>query len=163
MVYNCETGIALSSNEDSIVYGNTIHDIENEAILSYYWTLHGEGHSRNKWYKNIIYNAGFGIYESKKEGISSYHEFSHNLFYNIGIHGSYRVPFCFQGPMGIKFYNNTIYMNDDHDALQFFEGADKGLFHFVNIIRKALLNYYLPDVSNYRSIKAIIFTKKIDI
>ncbi|MCJ7645922.1 right-handed parallel beta-helix repeat-containing protein [bacterium] len=127
-VYDCETGIALSSNEDSEVYDNIIYDIENEAIYSYCFSANGEAHSRNKWYRNIVYNSGFGIYESKwdwqgNEGASSDHEFYINLFYDIGTHGAYRVPFYFQGSTGIKFRNNTIYMNANYDAVQFLEGA----------------------------------------
>lgn len=127
-VYNCETGIALSSNEDSEVYENTIYNIKNEAIYSYCFSVHGEAHIRNKWYRNIVYNCGFGIYESKWdrqpiEGISSDHEFYNNLFYNIGTHGTYRVPFYFQGSTGIKFRDNTIYMNPNYDAVQFLQGA----------------------------------------
>jgi len=127
-VYDCETGIALSSNEDSQVYGNTIYDIENEAFYSYCFSVHGEAHARNRWYGNIVYNSGFGTYESKwdwqgNEGTSSGHEFYSNLFYNIGTHGTYRVPFYFQGSAGIKFYNNTIYMNPNYDAIQFLEGS----------------------------------------
>ncbi len=120
-VYNCGTGIALSSNEDSQVYGNTIHDISDEAIYSYYWILHGEGHARNRWYGNVIYNAGFGIFESNAKpgygsGPSSDHMYYSNLFYNIGSHGSYRAPFYFSGVTGVKFYNNTLYMNSDYDG-----------------------------------------------
>ena len=127
-VYDCETGIALSSNEDSEVYENTIYNIKNEAIYSYCFSTHGEAHTRNKWYRNIVYNCGFGIYESKwdrqrNEGASSEHEFYTNLFYGIGTHGTYRVPFYFQGSTGIKFYNNTIHMNAKYAAIQLLEGA----------------------------------------
>jgi parallel beta-helix repeat protein len=126
--YDCETGIALSSNEDSEVYDNTIYNIENEAIYSYCFSVHAEAHARNKWYRNIVYNCGFGIYESKwdrqgNEGASSDHEFYTNLFYDIGTHGTYRAPFYFQGSTGIKFRDNTIYMNPNYDAIQFLEGA----------------------------------------
>jgi len=126
--YDCETGIALSSNEDSEVYDNIIYNIENEAIYSYCFSVNAEAHARNKWYRNIVYGSGFGIYESKwdregNEGVSSDHQFYNNLFYDIGIHGTYRVPFYFQGSTGIKFYNNTIYMNANYDAVQFLEGA----------------------------------------
>jgi len=126
--YNCETGIALSSNEDSEVYENIIYNIGDEAIYSYCFGEHGEAHARNKWYRNIVYNSGFGIYESKwdregNEGASSDHEFYNNLFYDIGTHGTYRVPFYFQSSTGIKFYNNTIYMNANYDAVQFLEGS----------------------------------------
>jgi len=127
-VYDCETGIALSSNEDSEVYDNIIYNIENEAIYSYCFSVHGEAHARNKWYRNIVYNSGFGIYESKwdregNEGVSSDHEFYNNLFYDIGTHGTYRVPFYFQSSTGIKFHNNTIYMNANYDAVQLLEGS----------------------------------------
>ncbi len=127
-IYGCETGIALSSNEDSEVYDNIIHNIENEAIYTYCFSLHAEAHARNKWYRNIVYNSGFGIYESKwdrqgNEGASSDHEFYNNLFYDIGTHGVYRVPFYFRGPTGLKFHNNTIYLNSNYDAIQFLEGA----------------------------------------
>ena len=127
-IYNCETGIALSSNEDSEVYDNIIYDIEDEAFYSYCFSVHGEAHARNKWYRNIVYNCGFGSYESKwdwegNEGTTSDHEFGSNLFYNIGMHGTYRVPFYFQGSTSIKFHNNTIYMNPNYDAIQFVEGA----------------------------------------
>jgi len=126
--YDCETGIALSSNEDSEIYDNIIYNIENEAIYSYCFSVNAEAHARNKWYRNIVYNSGFGIYESKwdwqgNEGASSDHEFYNNIFYDIGIHGTYRVPFYFQGSTGIKFYNNTIYLNPNHHAVQFLEGA----------------------------------------
>jgi len=127
-VYDCETGIALSSNEDSEVYDNIIYNIENEAIYSYCFGEHGEAHARNKWYRNIVYNSGFGIYESKwdregNEGASSDHEFYNNLFYDIGTHGTYRVPFYFQSSTGIKLHDNTIYMNPNYDAIQFLEGS----------------------------------------
>jgi parallel beta-helix repeat protein len=127
-VFESKTGIALSSNEDSEVYGNTIHDIDDEAIYSYYWSKHGEAHARNKWYRNIIYNAGFGIFESNSrpragEGRSSDHQYYNNLFYNIGKHGSYRVPVFFNRVTGVKFYNNTIYMNADYDGLHFVNGS----------------------------------------
>ena len=127
-VYNCETGIALSSNEDSEIYENIIYNIGDEAIYSYCFGEHGEAHARNKWYRNIVYNSGFGIYESKwdregNEGASSDHEFYNNLFYDIGTHGTYRVPFYFQSSTGIEFYNNTIYMNANYDAVQFLEGS----------------------------------------
>jgi len=127
-IYDCETGIALSSNEDSEVYDNIIYNIKNEAIYSYCFSVHGEAHARNKWYRNILYNCGFGSYESKwdwkgNEGTSSDHEFYNNLFYNIGTHGTYRVPFYFQGSTGIKFHNNTIHMNAGYVAIQLLEGA----------------------------------------
>jgi parallel beta-helix repeat protein len=127
-IYDCETGIALSSNEDSEVYDNIIYNIENEAIYSYCFSVHGEAHARNKWYRNIVYNCGFGIYESKwdwkgNEGTSSNHEFYNNLFYNIGTHGTYRVPFYFQGSTGIEFHNNTIHMNAGYGAIQLLEGT----------------------------------------
>jgi len=127
-VHECETGIALSSNEDSEVYANVIYNINDEAMYSYCFSVHGEAHARNKWYRNIVYDSGFGIYESKwdwrgNEGTSSDHEFYSNLFYNIGAHGTYRVPFYFCGSTGIKFYNNTIYMNPNYDTIQFLEGA----------------------------------------
>jgi len=127
-VYECETGIALSSNEDSEVYDNIIYDVQDETMYSYCFVANGEAHARNKWYRNIVYNCGFGIYETKwdwqgNEGISSDHEFYNNLFYNIGTHGTYRVPFYFQGSTGIKLHNNTIYMNPNYDATQFVEGA----------------------------------------
>lgn len=128
IIHNCATGIALSSNEDSEVYDNTIYDIKDEAIYSYCFRAHGEAHARNKWYRNIVYNSGFGIYESRwdwqgRKGTSSDHEFYNNLFYGIGSHGTYRVPFYFQGSTGIKFHNNTIYMNATYNAIQFLEGA----------------------------------------
>ena len=127
-VYECETGIALSSNEDSEVYDNIIYNVQDEAMYSYCFVANGEAHARNKWYRNIVYNCGFGIYETKwdwqgSEGTSSDHEFYSNLFYNIGIHGTYRVPFYFRGSTGIKFYNNTIYMNPNYDAIQFLDAA----------------------------------------
>ena len=127
-IYDCETGIALSSNEDSEVYENIIYAIKNEAIYGYCFSVNGEAHARNKWYRNIIHNCGFGIYESKwdrkgNEGASSDHEFYKNLFYEIGTHGAYRAPFYFQGPTGIKFHNNTIYVNPNYDAIQLREGA----------------------------------------
>jgi len=128
IVHNCETGIAISSNQDSEIYNNTIHDIYDEAFYNYYWSGHGENHARNRYYNNIVYNAGFGIFESDtspghRKGFSSGHQFYNNLFYNIGNHGSYRIPFYFKGAAGIKFYNNTLYMNKNYDALQFTEGA----------------------------------------
>jgi len=67
-VYSCASGIALSSNEDSEIYDNVIYNIYDEALYNYYWSAHGEAHARNKWYRNLIYNAGFGIYESNKKG-----------------------------------------------------------------------------------------------
>jgi len=128
IVHDNQTGIALSSNEDSEVYANIIYNINDEAIYSYCFSVHGEAHARNKWYRNIVYDSGFGIYESKwdwqgNEGASSDHEFYTNLFYDIGAHGTYRVPFYFQGSTRIKFHNNTIYMNANYDAVQFVEGA----------------------------------------
>lgn len=127
-VHNCQTGIAISSNQDSEIYQNTIHDIYDETFYNYYWSSHGENHARNKYYNNIVYNAGFGIFESDtkpghEKGLSTGHYFFNNLFYNIGTHGSYRIPFYFKGATGIKFYNNTLYMNKNYDALQFTEGA----------------------------------------
>jgi len=127
-VYDCETGIALSSNEDSEVYDNIIYNIENEAIYSYCFSANGEAHARNKWYRNIVYNSGFGIYESKwdwqgNEGASSDHKFHTNLFYHIGTHGTYRVPFYFQGSTGIEFHNNTVDMNVGYDAIELLEGS----------------------------------------
>jgi parallel beta-helix repeat protein len=129
VVHDCDTGIALSSNEDSEVYNNTVYNIYDEAIYSYYWALHGEGHARNKWYNNTIYDAGFGVYESNEknpgagEGPSSDHEYYNNLFYNIGTHGSYRTPFYFRGTTDLKFYNNTLYLNHDHDAVELLLGS----------------------------------------
>jgi parallel beta-helix repeat protein len=127
-VRNCKTGIAISSNQDSKIHNNTIHDIYDEAFYNYYWSRHGEKHVRNKFYNNIVYNAGFGIFESDTrpghgKGMSTDHQFFNNLFYNIGTHGSYRIPFYFKGATRIKFYHNTIYMNKNYDALGFTEGA----------------------------------------
>jgi len=123
-VHNCRTGIAISSNQDSEIHHNTIYDIYDEAFYNYYYSSHGENHARNKYYNNVVYNAGFGIFESNArpghgKGLSRDHQFFNNLFYNIGTHGSYRIPFYFKGATGIKFYNNTIYMNKNYDALQF--------------------------------------------
>lgn len=128
IIWNSSTGIALSSNTDSKIYNNVIHDIYDEAIYSYYWANHGEPHARNKWYNNYVYNAGFGIFESKAKpgyasGISTDQTYYNNLFYNIGTHGSYRVPFYFDGVTNVMFYNNTIYMNTGYDALQLIHGA----------------------------------------
>ncbi|MFN2270192.1 MAG: right-handed parallel beta-helix repeat-containing protein [Anaerolineae bacterium] len=126
VVHDCDTGIALSSNEDSEVYGNTIYNIYDEAIYSYYWSTHGEGHARNKWYDNTVYNAGFGIYESNVRydpGPSSDHEYYNNLFYDIGTHGSYRTPFYFRGTTDLKFYNNTLYLNPNYDAIELYNGS----------------------------------------
>lgn len=129
VVNDCDTGIALSSNEDSEVYGNTIYNIGDEAIYSYYWIAHGEGHARNKWYNNTVYNAGFGIYESNRKdsrystGPTSDHEYYNNLFYDIGTHGSYRTPFYFRGTTDLEFYNNTLYLNANYDAIELLLGA----------------------------------------
>jgi parallel beta-helix repeat protein len=129
VVHDCDTGIALSSNEDSKVYDNTIYNIGDEAIYSYYWILHGEEHARNKWYNNVIYDAGFGVYESNRKdarygtGDTSDHEYYNNLFYNVGAHGSYRTPFYFRGTTDLKFYNNTLYLNDNYDAIELLLGA----------------------------------------
>ncbi len=127
-VYNCKTGIAVSSNQDSEIHHNTIHDIYDEAFYNYYYSSHGENHARNKYYNNVVYNAGFGIFESDTKpghwkGLSRDHQFFNNLFYNIGTHGSYRIPFYFKGTTVTKFCSNTIYMNKNYDALQFTEGA----------------------------------------
>jgi parallel beta-helix repeat protein len=126
LVHDCDTGIALSSNEDSQVYNNTIHDIYDEAIYSYYWSAHLEAHARNRWYNNTVFNAGFGIYESNvrhEAGPSSDHEYYNNLFYNIGTHGTYRRPFYFRGTTGLRFYDNTLYLNDGYDAIELLLGA----------------------------------------
>jgi len=123
-VYSCTNGIALSSNEDSEIYDNVIYNIYDEALYNYYWSAHGEAHARNKWYRNLIYNAGFGIYESNRKGTSgaegptSDHEYFNNVFYNIGTHGSYRTPFWWRGVQNIKFYNNTVYMNAGYTAFE---------------------------------------------
>jgi len=149
-IYNCNDGIALSSNQDSEVYNNTIHDIYNEAIYAYYWSAHGEAHARNKWYNNVIYNAGFGIYESNQKGSSggegptSDHEYYNNLFYNIGSHGSYRTPFYFKGATGIKCYNNTIFMNENYNALEFLDGAVNA--DIKNNIKKTMVIFLSVDV-----------------
>lgn len=128
-IYDCLTGIALSSNENSDVYHNTIFNIKHEAMYSYYWSAHGEAHAGNKWHHNVIYNAGFGIYESNQKGtkggvgLTSDHAYYHNLFYKIGAHGAYRTPFYFKGTTGIRFYHNTIYMNANYGALELLDGA----------------------------------------
>lgn len=128
-IHHCADGIALSSNEYSQIYNNTIYDITNEAIYAYYWSAHGEAHRGNKWYNNVIYKAGFGIYESNQKGSkgrvgpTSDHEYFNNLFYSIGSHGSYRTPFLFKGTRGIKFYNNTVYMNANYNAIELKDGS----------------------------------------
>jgi parallel beta-helix repeat protein len=128
-IYDCKNGIALSSNEDTEIYGNVIRDIYDEAIYNYYWSAHGEAHARNKWHGNMISNAGFGIYESNQKstaggvGPTSDHQYFNNLFHNVGTHGSYRAPFYFKGVTGIKFYNNTVYMNNGYGAIELLENA----------------------------------------
>jgi parallel beta-helix repeat protein len=129
VVHDCDTGIALSSNEDSEVYDNTIYNIYDEAIYSYYWIVHGEDHARNKWYNNTVYDAGFGIYESNRKdsrydtGDTADQEYYNNLFYNVGTHGSYRTPFYFRGTTDLKFYNNTLYLNPNYNAVELLLGA----------------------------------------
>lgn len=122
-IHNCRTGIAISSNEDSQIYSNIIHDIADEAFYNYYWSTHGESHARNKYYNNVVYNAGFGIFESNQRpgysaGSSSGHQYYNNLFYNIGTHGTYRTSFYFKGIPNLKFYDNTIYMNANYSAIE---------------------------------------------
>jgi parallel beta-helix repeat protein len=124
LVYSCETGIALSSNENSEVKNNIIHDILSEGIYCYYWSANKEGHSGNKWHDNIIYNInGRGIYESNvkgnsgTEGLSSNQQYYNNLFYNIG------SVLYFKGTTELKFYNNTVYMNNGSNALQLADTA----------------------------------------
>jgi hypothetical protein len=125
----CETGIALSSNSDSEVCGNVICDIQNEAMYAYYWSEHGEPHARNRWLNNTVRNAGFGVFESNQKGSrgragsSADHHYLNNLFINIGLHGSHRTSFFFQGTIGLRFENNTIYMNPHHHALEFVYGS----------------------------------------
>jgi parallel beta-helix repeat protein len=128
-IYDCFTGIALSSNENADVYHNTIFNIKDEAIYNYYWSAHGEAHAGNQWHHNVIYNAGFGIYESNQKGSkgavgpTSGHTYYHNLFYKIGTHGAYRIPFYFRGTTDIIFHHNTIYLNANYDGLAFLDGA----------------------------------------
>jgi parallel beta-helix repeat protein len=129
-VHDCETGIALSSNEDSKVFNNIIYNIKDEALYSYYWIKNGEGHARNKFFNNVIYNAGFGVYETNNKnkrygsGPTYEHQYFNNLFYNIGSHGDYRASFYFKGTDRLKFFNNTIYMNKEHDAIQLLDDAN---------------------------------------
>jgi len=139
-VYRCENGIALSSNEDSRVYENTIHDV-SEAFFAYYWSAHGEAHARNKWYRNVVYNATWAIYEMNskmtrkaKEGPTSDHEYYDNLFYNIGGRNDYRSPFWWRGIDSIRFHNNTVIMKSNCDAFEFTRGAKGALFR-NNIVR----------------------------
>jgi len=129
-VHDCETGIALSSNEDSHVYNNIIYNIKDEALYNYYWVHHGEDHARNKYYNNVIYNAGFGVYETNNKnqrydsGSTYGHQYFNNLFYNIGSHGDYRASFYFKGPDSILFVNNTIYMNNNHSVIELLDDAN---------------------------------------
>jgi hypothetical protein len=96
----------------------------DEAFYSYYWILHGETHARNQWYNNTVYNAGFGIYESNRKdarygtGPTSDHAYYNNLFYNIGAYGAYRTPFYFRGTTNLKFYDNTLYLNPNYNAIE---------------------------------------------
>jgi len=129
-IHDCETGIALSSNEDSKVYNNTIYNIKDEALYSYYWIKNGEGHARNIYFNNVIYNAGFGVYETNNKnrrygsGPTYGHQYFNNLFYNIGFHGDYRASFYFKGTDRLKFLNNTIYMNKNHSAIELLDDAN---------------------------------------
>ncbi len=128
IVHDVDTGIMLSSNEDSLVYNNTVYNITSEALYNYCWILNGEGHARNKWYNNIIHDAGWAVYESVRKTDSygtcpsSDHQYYNNLFYNIGV-STYHKPFYFYGTTGIKFYHNTIYINSGYDAVTFVTGA----------------------------------------
>jgi parallel beta-helix repeat protein len=128
IVHDVDTGIMLSSNEDSLVYNNTVYNIISEALYNYCWILHGEGHARNKWFNNVVHDAGWAVYESARKsdsyGIcpSSGHEYYNNLFYNIGV-STYRKPFYFYGVTGTKFYHNTVYINFGYDAITFISGA----------------------------------------
>jgi hypothetical protein len=132
-VYDCETGIALSSNEDSEVRGNLVHDIIDEGFYNYYWSLNGEAHARNRWHDNMAFNIGWGFYESNVKGSSGSegptrgHKYYNNLFYNI------RHGFIFKGTTDLQFCNNTVFMNSGSGAIQLTDGA-VGAEIFDNII-----------------------------
>ncbi|MBN2102519.1 right-handed parallel beta-helix repeat-containing protein [bacterium] len=123
IIYDCETGIALSSNEDSEVSHNLVHDIIDEGFYSYYWSANGEAHARNVWHDNVVYNIGWGFYESNvkgssgSEGPTSHHRYYNNLLYNI------TRGFYFKGTTDLKFWNNTVYMNHGYSAVQLVDGA----------------------------------------
>ena len=111
------------------MFNNTIYNIKDEALYSYYWIKNGEEHARNKFFNNVIYNAGFGVYETNNKNVrygsgpTHGHQYFNNLFYNIGFHGDYRVSFYFKGTDSLKFFNNTIYMNKDHSTFELLDDA----------------------------------------
>lgn len=141
VIHHCNTGIALSSNEKSVVSGNVVHDIYDEAFYSFPFVRHGEAHANNVWHSNLVYNAGFALFESDTRkgvvGRSAGHRYYNNLFYNIGTHGKYRPPFWIEGVKDVQFYNNTLYLNDNYDGLVIAKGGSgdaAGARVFNNII-----------------------------
>jgi parallel beta-helix repeat protein len=130
VIHHCNTGIALSSNENSVVSGNVVHDIYDEAFYSFPFVRHGEAHAGNVWHSNVVYNAGFALFESDTRkgavGRSAGHRYYNNLFYNIGTHGKYRPPFWIEGVRNVQFYNNTLCLNDNYDGLVIAKGGSGG-------------------------------------
>ncbi|KPK99774.1 MAG: hypothetical protein AMK75_06385 [Planctomycetes bacterium SM23_65] len=133
-ITRCENGIALSSNEDSHVYENIVHDV-SEAFYAYYWSAHGEAHARNRWYRNVVYNATWAIYEMNskmtrkaKEGPTSGHEYANNFFYNVGGRNDYRSPFWWRGVNNIRFHHNTVSMKANHDVFELTKGSNGASF-----------------------------------
>jgi len=137
-IHHCSDGIALSSNTDSRVHDNVVHDVK-EAMYAYFWIANGQPHANNRWYRNVVYNATWGLWEmnrkSKKHGTgpSSGHEYFNNLFYDIGGNPGYRSPFWFRGITDFRFYNNTIHLKPGHDAIELTEGC-KGAVIRNNIV-----------------------------
>lgn len=129
-IYDCVNAIAVSSNHNSQIYGNTITNISEEAFYNYYFADHGEPHTGNKYYNNVIKNAGGGIYESntKTQAASSYgptsgHVYYNNVFFNVSGAITSRPPFYFKGTTGLKFFNNTVVIAANFTALGLTNGA----------------------------------------
>ena len=129
VIYGSEGGIALSSNENSLVCDNTVYDIKNEAFFSFHHVANGEDHLNNSWYRNLVHDAGFGLFETdswKKVGYSAGHKYYNNLFYNVGLYGRYRAPFWIEGVKDVQFYNNTLHLNDNQNGMMLVAGGSGG-------------------------------------
>jgi parallel beta-helix repeat protein len=111
IITDCETGIAISGNEETKIFSNTVSDCIDEAFLSYDHEDHpAEIHERNKWYNNTAFNSyvPFKEYLKKADWVnasSKDHKVYNNLFYNN------TGEVVLDHTTGIKFYNNTIYGN----------------------------------------------------
>lgn len=132
-IRDCNDGIALSSNSGSHVRDNVVHDVK-EAMYAYFWIKNKQPHANNKWYRNVVYNATWGLWEmnrkSKRHGTgpTAGHEYYNNLFYNIGGNPTYRSPFWFRGVSGFKFHNNTLHLKPGHNAIELAAGSKGAVF-----------------------------------